>query len=77
MTQSEQGGDSRPASTWKYVSIERYNMVMKAAGPKNDRLNDELLPDRSSFRKKVDRLEPILAMDLQPEVQPVDPFDAE
>ena len=77
MTQSERSGDSNPASTWKYVTIERYNILMKSTSPKNDRLNDELLPDRSSFRKKVERLEPILAMDLQPEVQPVDPFDAE
>lgn len=75
MTQSERSGDSNPASTWKYVTIERYNMVMKAASPRNDRLNDELLPDRSSFRKKVDRLEPILAMDLTPEADPAGSLD--
>jgi len=75
MTQSEESGDLRPASTWKYVTIERYNLLMKASGAGSDRLNDELLPDRSSFRKKVDRLEPVLAMDLKPETDPVDSID--
>lgn len=75
MTQSERSEEPSPASTWKYVTIERYNMLMKASGSGSDRLNDELLPDRSALRKKVDRLDPILGMDLHPEADPVDPID--
>ena len=75
MTQSEGSEDARPASTWKYISIERYNMVMKTAGTESDRFKGELLPDRSAFRKKVDRLEPILAMEIRPEGEPVDTID--
>lgn len=75
MTQSERNEDRHPTSTWKYVTIERYNMVMKASGPCSDRFSDELLPDRSTLRKKVDRLDPILGMDLKPEADAVDPID--